>query len=213
LTVISLAIIAVLVNNGIISINVGIVVGVLLVIIYPLLLALLPIFLMFGIAPKVSLQISDLKFVKKNSHGIEGYQLKALVTNKGKKICSNLAASFEIKDTHGSSPNLLQVRFDNNNGQEKVEQKEEPMRNVRYTWIRNGDREYLGNYGELRQGDYVSLLFPFETISASAGLHDVWSEMLLKLAPNSRYKVVIEVKGEDSEKNTAIGNKKQTLTA
>ena len=202
---------AVLIHFGVISLNVGIIIGVLAAII-PIVLAILPTLIEYGLKPKVTLKINDMKLIKRNSHDVEGYQLEALVTNHGKKICLNMCATFVIKDAHGNSPNLLHVRFDSRKGQ-TVEQNEEPMRAVRYAWGKEDERIYVGNWGELRQKDSVSLLFPHETIGGGTDSYTFWSETLLKLTPNSRYEVKVEVKGEDSEKNTAIGNKKQTLTA
>jgi len=204
LIIVSIIIIAALTYSGRVDLNFGIIISILLVI--------LPTLVDYELKPKVDLKISDLRFTKNTSRGVAGYQLEAIVTNGGKKICLNLCASFEIKDAQGTSPNLLHLRYGNRNGQETVEQNEETMREARYRWLKKGGREYSGNWDELRQNDSVSLLFPYEVISVSAGSNTSEAETLLKLLPNSRYKVVVEVKGEDSERNTAIGNKKQTLT-
>lgn len=164
--------------------------------------------------PKVALEIKNLQFVKKSFDHVEGHQLKALITNNGKKICLNLDATIiQVKDAQGRSPNLLHVGVDETGGQKKIWSREEPMRDVGYAWIDQKEDITQGVLKELRGKDNVDLLFPYKTMFAGVtrdtGLSFEYegrrsssysSECWLKLETNTEYQVVVEVKGEDSEK-------------
>lgn len=214
ISAIAFAIIIILTVEGIITPLLGIILSVLAFLAPIIVTVLITAAITNAFSPKTSLKIKKLQFVKKSFQNIDGYQLKAEVTNKGKKICMNLDATFQIQDSQKKSPKLLQISVTEWNKRLTVDSvKEEPMRDTRYAWNKKGERTYLGNWTELRQEDSVSLLFPYETVGAGdldSGSFS-HSEVLLKLEKNVNYDVIVEVKGEDSEKNTAIKKEKQTL--
>ena len=218
--VVTVLVVSYFVSLGKITVNEGIVITVVVVIVSPLLQIILPPLITIGLQPKVSLKVDKIEFQKRVFHGVEGHQIKALVTNKGKKICSNLTASFSVKDADNRSPNLLSITFSNRDFQPRTDAAEEPMRSIGYAWKKDNENECLGDWKELRQKDCVYLLFPYETHFFDGADTNPYrdsiaynaSEVLLKLIPNHRYKIVIEVKGEDSERITAIGKKEKTLT-
>ncbi len=189
-----------------ISLNIGIMAVVLSVI-----LGTLPLFVPnlvdHLVKPRIILQVENLEFVKKENRDVEGFQLKGLITNKGKKNCFNLEGSFKIEDLQHRPPKLLYVRFDRKNGKETIEAREESMRAIDYAWISDKDLIYRGMWKELRQKDCVAFIFPYDPVSIGVGSRSFWSEYLLKLKNNTEYQVTVEVKGEDAEKNTVIVSK------
>lgn len=156
---------------------------------------------------KVALEIEKPRFLKKSFNQIEGHQLKAGVKNKGKEICLNLRAKFEIKDSEGKTPVLLNVRVDVSDGNEVANATEEPMRSIEYAWVDKNER-VLKALQELKKDDVVSLLFPYETFFIGIGSSTSSSEYLLKLHANKDYEVEIELEGEDSDKNVIMKRKK-----
>ena len=188
---------------GYISLDIGIVSTAILAV----LSLFVPNLIDYSLKPKVGLQIGNLEFVKKMHDGIEGHQLKGVIMNNGKKICLNLGASVKIEDRQGKSPNLLHIRFDRKDGQETVESKEEPMRDIGYIWTIDNEHVTTAIWKELRQKDSVNLLFPHEQVSVHVGSSGLWSVYLLKLEHNTEYNVIMEVKGEDYEKNTVVKGK------
>jgi hypothetical protein len=207
LVVIAVAVItiAILTIDGYISLDTSLILTVVTVTLGVLSL-FVPNFIDYFLKPRVTLQVENLEFVRKKYHDVEGYQLKGLITNKGKRICLNLDGAFKIEDAQHRSPNLLYLRFDRENGQERVEAREEPMRAVGYAWISEKDRIYRGMWKESRQKDCVAFVFPYETVHIGVGSRSFWSEYLLKLE-NTKYQVAVEAKGEDPEKNTVIISK------
>jgi hypothetical protein len=206
MTIVVITSIVVLTYFGKISLDVGIVLSVLGVVVPTVSTAI-----SYFLKPKVALEIKNLKFVKKSLDHAEGYRLRALVTNNGKKICLKLDATFQIKDAQGRSPNLLHAVFEKTDSQERVVfSNEEQMRNVGYAWIDEKDQTIMGTstFKELRQEDFVGLVFPHEetwvNIMPISIIHKnpTYSETYLKLQPNTQYEAFVEVKGEDSEKNT-----------
>lgn len=170
------------------------------------------------LTPKPSLKIKNIKFVKKSFQNINGYQIKAEVTNKRKKICSKIDATFQIKDDKNNSPKLLHINVDKTNGNETVRSREENMRNIAYAWINKKGAITTGSLSKLRQKDLVELLFPYETTahgkSSIGGASSLFSsETLLKIEPSKKYHVKITVKGDDSEENTISKSAKKTLSA
>jgi hypothetical protein len=161
---------------------------------------------------KVVLEIEKPRFVKKSFGKIEGYHLKVGVKNKGREICLNLGARFEIKDSEGKAPELLNVRVDVTNGDKVVDVTEEPMRAIKYAWVDADERVFKVLKG-LKKEDDFGLLFPYETFFAGLGSLTSSSEYLLKLKIKMNYEVEIEVKGEDLEKNTVVKKKKFDVRA
>ena len=156
---------------------------------------------------KVVLEIEKPQFVKKSFNQIDGHQLRAGVKNKGRLSCLNLCAKFEIKDSEGKAPGLLNVRVDVTDGNKVINATEEPMRAIKYALVDKNER-VLKVLKELKKDDAVGLLFPYETFFAGVGSSTYSSEYLLKLQVNTDYEVEIEVKGEDSDKNAVMKRKK-----
>ena len=156
---------------------------------------------------KVVLEIEKPQFVKKSFDQIEGHQLRAGVKNKGREVCLNLCAKFEIQDSEGKAPELLNVQVDVTDGNKVVNATAEPMRAIKYAWV-DKDERVLKVLKELKKDDAFSLLFPYETFFAGVGSSTSSSEYLLKLQVNKDYEVEIEVKGEDSDKNAIMKRKK-----
>lgn len=196
--------ISILTYIGKVSLDVGIILSILSLFV--------PNLVDYFLKPKVALQIKNLEFVKKSYDNVEGYQLKGLITNNGKRISLNLDATFKIENAQHKSPNLLHVIFDTTDAQVRVKSREEPMRNIGYAWTDEKDQTIIGSLKELRQKDFVGLLFPYEEVSAGispifGSVSAIYSETYLKLEPNACYEVVVEIKGEDSEKNTVMRSK------
>ncbi len=156
---------------------------------------------------KVALEIEKPRFVKKNFDQIEGHQLKVGVKNKGRGICLNLSAKFEIKDSEGTVPELLNVRVNVTDGNKVINSDEEPMRAVEYAWV-DKDERVVKVLQELKKDDGFSLIFPYETFFAGVGSSTSSSEYLLKLQVNKDYEVEIEVKGKDADNNEIMKTKK-----
>jgi hypothetical protein len=156
---------------------------------------------------KVALEIEKPQFVKKSYDKTEGYKLKVGVKNKGSGICLNIRAKFDIKDSEGNVPELLNVRVDVTNGKEAVNAMEEPMRPIEYAWV-DKDERVLKALKELKKDDVFSLLFPYERFFAGIGSSTSSSEYLLKLQANKDYTVEVEIEGEDSDKNVVMKSKK-----
>jgi hypothetical protein len=206
ITIVVVISIVVLTYFGTISVNIGIVLSALSLVVPNVITAI-----GYFLKPRVALEIRNLKFVKKSLDHSEGYQLKALVTNNGKKICLKLDATFQIRDTQGRSPNLLHVVFEKTDSHERVVySSEEDMRNIGHAWMDEKDQTIMGTstLEELRREDFVGLVFPHEetwvNIIPTSIIHKnpTYSETYLKLQSNTHYEVFVEVKGEDSEKNT-----------
>jgi hypothetical protein len=159
--------------------------------------------------PRVALKIGEVTFhEKKVNHNI-GYYLKTTVLNKGKKIGLNLDARFEIKDSSGNPPLLLNIVTETMNGQKSVKIEEKPFdEHIEYVWVLEGTKYHRGVLKELRHNDRVDLLFPYHTFFIGIGKKWYESEYLLKLETKKEYKVKITLKGEDSEKNTVEATKK-----
>jgi hypothetical protein len=213
-TVILLVIIG-LTLEGIINPYIGIVLGVITFLVPIIITALLTTYIENALSPKASLRIENLEFTRRFQN-IDGYQIKAAVTNKGKKICYKLDATFQIKDDKGKSPNLLFVSIDKVDEHETVTSREEPMRAIGYAWIDEGKETTSSSLEKLRKDDCTELVFPYETTSIGVGkiggsMSLFSSECLLKLTNSVNYDVTVTVKGEDSDKNTVVKSKKATL--
>jgi hypothetical protein len=202
---------------GFIGFIIGIIVAILIFIIPFLLGAVFPVLLEYSLKPRVGLQIKDIRLVKRSSHNVEGHQLKALITNNGKKICLNLEATkIQVRDAQGRSPNLLHVDIDDSGAQTEVTSREETAKEVGYAWIDQKGQTIQGVLKELRRKDNVSLLFPYET-TFTGRVENLnrssysSSERWLKLETDAKYQVVLEVKGEDSDKVTAMTSKKAKI--
>jgi hypothetical protein len=204
-TVVVIAI-AIFTYSGYISLDTSIIFT-LVTVILAMLSLFVPSLVDYSLKPRVSLEIGNLEFIRKEYHDVEGYLLKGLITNKGKRICLNLDVAFKIEDARHNSPNLLYVRLDTENGQETVNTREEAMRDINYVWINERDRITKGMWKELRQKDSVAFLFPYESVDIGVGSHFWWSEFLLKLENNAEYQVTVEAKGEDGDKNTVMKSK------
>ena len=110
---------------------------------------------------RINLQISDAKFLEnKISENITGYQLKVRVTNKGKKICLNATAQFNIRTKEGKPISLILARIENTNGKISTSTSEEPFSQVKYAWYNDKDKQTNGN--QLRQNDIYYIVFPYD---------------------------------------------------
>jgi hypothetical protein len=201
----AIAVISILFYFGRISLDVGVILSVLSLFV--------PTVVDYSLKPKVALQIKNLQFIKKSFDHVEGCQLKALIANNGRKICLNLDATLQVKDTQGREPNLLHVNVREINGQRAVESREEPMRDIAYAWTNEKNEITQGLWKELRQKDFVNLLFPYGNTSFGIGsisgsFSSFHSEPLLKIETATDYQVTITIKGEDSEKNTVMKSRK-----
>jgi hypothetical protein len=215
---IAIVIIVVLTIEGWLTPIEGVILGVLAFLAPIIVIAIISTVITNALAPKPSLKIKNVQFVKKNFQNIDGYQIKAEVTNKGKKICLKLDAAFQIEDKNGKSPNLLHVNIEEDDGHQTVSSKEEPMRGIDYAWIDEKDTITKASFEKLRQKDSIGLLFPYETTSVGFGdldgssFRSYDSETLLKIEPATDYYVTITVKGEDSDSNTVSKSMKSTLS-
>lgn len=207
-----------LINYKIISVDSGIIYGVLISLGTILLETLIPTLLNYSIAPKVSLKIDNIKFEKKTFKSIEGYLLTSVVTNKGKRIALNLDVTIQIKNEQKEVPTLLYVTVSEQAGRIiNVETNEESFGSNKYAWIDDRENKKSGTWEQLRQNDSVNLHFPYVSRVWIAFLDDPVNYFhydLIKLRNNACYEVMIEVKGEDAEKNTVCGrvSKKVTIT-
>jgi hypothetical protein len=156
---------------------------------------------------KVVLEVEKPQFVRKSFDQIEGHQLRVGLKNNGREVCFNLCAKFEIKDSGGNAPRLLNVRVDVTEGNKVVDATEESMRAIGYAWI-DKDGRVFKVLKELKKDDDFGLLFPYETFFAGVGSSTSSSEYLLKLQADTNYEVEIEVTGEDSDKNVVMKRKK-----
>lgn len=159
---------------------------------------------------QVKLKIIDAQFMAKGfDHNYVGYQLKALLINKGKKICLDLDdVSVVIEDTKGNTPSLLKVNKKIMDNHREITLDKEQMRDIGHCWIDKKDR-LITSLQEMRQDDPFYLVFPYKTnwggyvskeektFLSSSHSH----EYLLDLK-NEKYSVEIKVKGEDSDSNT-----------
>lgn len=184
-------------------------------VIFSLLSIILPL-IPYCFQPKVVLKIKNVRFTdeKQVNHDI-GYYLKATVINKGKKICFNIDACFDIKDESGKPPPLLCIKTVETNGEKSVSTEIKPFdEKLEYVWVKDG-YPHGRILEELRHGDEFDLIFPWvplgEVMRFSFETHNfdlTKTECLLKLDSNKRYQVKITVKGEDSERNTVEATKK-----
>jgi hypothetical protein len=166
---------------------------------------------------RVNLQISNAQFLEnKISENITGYQLKVRVTNKGKKICLNVTAQFDIRTKEGKPISLMLARIENANGRINTSTSEEPFSQVKYAWFDDKDKQSNGD--QLRQNDNYFIIFPYDKSGGAIvfGLFDGGgsssfssrTERLLNIL-ETNYEVKVELKEEDLEKNTYT--KKQTF--
>ena len=168
--------------------------------------------------PKVKLEIKNVRFYKKAINGVGGYQLRAIITNKGKKICYNLQASVDIKNSKGYSPKLLKIEVKKVNGHKDVSFSESELNDAKCVFVDEKNRLINQESIILREKDKIWLKFP-HIYSVSFALLDrrslrsrsYHSYYLLKLEPDKKYEVTISIKGEDSDKSTITKEKKVKL--
>ena len=195
-----------LIIYNIISVDVGIIYGTLISLGTIVIETLIPTLLNYSIAPKVSLKIDNIKIEKRTFQNVVGYQLTALVTNKGKKIASNLDATVQIKNEQNEVPKLLYVTVsERDDCIISAEASEEAFGSDKYAWINARNNARSRAWEQLRQNDSVTLRFPYVSRIGVALLDDPVNYFhydLIKLQNNIRYEVTIEVKGENAERNT-----------
>ena len=148
-----------------------------------------------------------------------GYQVTALITNKGKKICFNLDdVKVKIKDSKGNTPNLLKVTKKLSGHQRELTLEEENFRNIDYSAIDEKGNK-ITTIEKLRKDDTYNLVFPYETKTGvdtgnkETGFSSYYSEYLLDLNKDEEYSGEIKVKGEDAEHNTVSKYKTFTFKA
>jgi hypothetical protein len=166
LVIVSMIIISIatyfLVSYNVISANTGLIYGGLVIVGTIILESIVPVVLEFSIAPKVSLKIENIKLEKKTYLDKEGYLLTATVTNKGKKIASNLDATIQIKNKQNSFPMLSHIRYTEID--EIVIHSTANPKNYEdnlSAWIDSQEQITVGRWKELRQNDNIELIFPF----------------------------------------------------
>jgi hypothetical protein len=217
LILVSIAIIGYLIYNKTLNLNIGIIISLILIIIYPLILAVLPSVIDYGLQAKPNLAISNIELVNKfDENGIQGYVIKASITNKGKKNCLNPTASFQIHDSKGGTPNLLNVSHEEKDGNKKVETSEQAMRNIDYAWIVNG--ETINKVEKLRQNDVVEVILPHEETGGGIAViggrssYSFDSEVLIRLQKSTQYTITVAIKGEDSDGCTIAKERIEKIT-
>jgi hypothetical protein len=186
--------------------------------ILPFILASLVTILPYLTKPRVSLKITGITFREKEFKGKKGYQVKATITNRGKSIACNLTASVKVNDSNICPVHLSRI---NAGTEESVKSFTDPMGNAGYVWIDEMGKLIKGSWNELRKNDEIGLLYPEEfgtdTVCSTVCIGDSVitsrSEMLLELESDNSYQVIIEVKGEDPNKETVIGSKKVKIRA
>ena len=210
LIVIAFVIPIALIYRGIVTLDVGAILG--------LLSFFVPAILDYVLKPKVSLKIMNPRFKKeKIDQQHFGYQLETTVINRGRKICYNLKPSFDIKEINRNMPKLLHVHVQRENGHETKTIQEGSLRKIRHAWIdEDGNVISKDILKEMRQDDNFVLLFPYETSympigSIGGGVSSSGYYFLLKLNPGLTYKVKITIKGEDADKNTIIARKEELI--
>ena len=164
--------------------------------------------------PKISLEIEKPEFEKREYGDLEGYKIVTKVTNNGNKIVFNLEASANFKE----QIDVSKVNILTRNKQKSYSISNHPFEEDKYSWI-DGNGKTIGNtFSQLRKNDSIKLMFPTEyksgfgfiigTIgSRSSVSHGSANDTLLNLEPQRTYKVEVEVKGEDNDKNTVIKKK------
>ena len=156
---------------------------------------------------KVNLKIETAEFIEKTIDNQTGYLLKVGIANRGKKICLNVNAKFNIKDAQDKDATLTQVRIESNYGNRTVTTAPENFDQVGYWWLKPDGKQIVVK--ELRQNDPYYLLFPIEhSVGFAVNSHSVSYDCFLSLN-NGKYVVEVELKGEDPERNTVI--KKRTF--
>ncbi len=140
-----------------------------------------------------------------------GYQLNALITNNGKKICFNLDdVSISIKDSKGNTPSLIKVTKKLKVTEREITLQDYHSRDIGYCWVdKKGD--IITDIERLRQGDKYHLVYPFDLksgIDSDKGTtFPYYSECLLELTQGEQYSVEMSLKGEDLDKNTVSKKK------
>lgn len=163
---------------------------------------------------RISLNIKNVHLIAKGfDQTFAGYQVTALITNKGKKICFNLDdVKVEIKDSKGNAPNLLKVTKKLSGHQRELTLEEENFRSIGHSSIDEKGNKTT-TIEKLRKDDTYNLVFPYETKTGKdsgnkeTGFFSYYSEYLLDLNKDEEYSGEIKVKGEDSEKNTVSKSK------
>jgi hypothetical protein len=158
---------------------------------------------------RISLKIKNVHIIAKGfDQTFTGYQVAALITNKGKKICFNLDdVKVTIKDSKGNAPNLIKVTKKLSGQQRDLTLEEENFRSIGYTAIDEKGNK-ITTIEKLRKDDTYSLVFPYETktgienTNKETGFSSYYSEYLLDLNKDEKYSGDIKIKAEDSEKNT-----------
>ena len=165
---------------------------------------------------KVSLKIQGLWLTPhwydiKGYEDFRGYTGKVQVTNRGKKIAYNLTAEIGVDNGWAYVIVLdgsLMKKAEKVTGdmKSKIEHAhEENARNIDYEWI-DEKKESCGSvFKKLRQNDKAYLSFP-----RSHSMHTRWSDANVRsllIFSSVEHRVVITVKAEDSEKNTASANR------
>ena len=159
---------------------------------------------------RIRLDIKNVHLIAKGfGQTFTGYQVTALITNKGKKICFNLDdLKVKINDSKGNAPNLLKVTKKLSGHQRELTIEEENFRSIGYTSIDEKGNK-INTIEKLRKDDKYILIFPYETkTDIKNGNKETGfsshTEYLLDLNKDEEYSGEIIVKGEDSEKNTVL---------
>ena len=179
------------------------------------------LFVLIRLSRSSGLSIEQIHFDVQRFGTHTGYQLIASVQNKQKGIIYELVPSIKVL---GENLQLLRVEQYEENGHATVECKLEPMREIGYVWrVIRSETERQGSWPELRGGDRVMLVYPAEStfvgFSESAALYGnkgrfMSTQNFLHLEQGVTYKILIEVKGANSNKTTVSVSKtaKQTIS-
>lgn len=181
------------------------------------------IFLIIGIAYlcivmlRKGLRISEIELVPEQFDGQTGQRVRAMVENYDKRVIYDLSAQIVVT---GPGLQLLRVERHENNSNWSVKLSAQSYRQTRYAWRMNGSESpSLGNWPEMRQHDEVALVYPEESTGVifsggppshrggSASSSGMTSEMYLYLKQSATYKILLEIKGVDVNKNTVVARK------
>jgi hypothetical protein len=165
---------------------------------------------------KINLKIENAHFLEtKINDSSNGYKLRVEVVNIGKKIFLNPTVTFSIKDKQGKEATLLQADYESDDGHKTTKITGDNVK-AKYSWHKISDQPFDGK--ELRQNDRFYILFPremeqgpcwgFGDAGGRIKVHGFSVDRFIRLI-DDKYKVEVELKGEDLEKITYT--KKQTF--
>ena len=151
---------------GSLSLDVGIVVGTLAIVLPILLEVFLSPVVEYALRPKPRIVISS-THQEKHYEGsgyekgdVKGYTIEATVTNRSRKICFNPEATLNIKDSQGQSPEVVSITFEETDDDSRpVDFSYRKIKKENYAWKIDGE---IREIEKLMQNQPVDLIYPFE---------------------------------------------------